>query len=42
MQLLRDLGDRVFVMHYGSELACGAPAEVLADPNVIQAYIGRR
>ncbi len=42
MQLVRDLADKVFVMHYGKELACGAPDDVLADPRVIEAYIGSR
>ena len=40
MQLVRDLADRVFVLHYGRELATGAPTEVLADPRVVQAYVG--
>jgi branched-chain amino acid transport system ATP-binding protein len=34
------LADRVFVMHYGKELAVGAPDDVLRDPRVVQAYIG--
>jgi len=41
MQLVRDLADRVLVLHYGSELACGSPESVLADSRVIEAYIGR-
>jgi len=41
MQLVRDLADRVFVLHYGSELACGPTEQVLSDPRVIEAYIGR-
>jgi branched-chain amino acid transport system ATP-binding protein len=40
MQLVRDLADRVFVLHYGRELTTGAPTEVLADPRVVQAYVG--
>ncbi|MBX9843516.1 MAG: ABC transporter ATP-binding protein [Xanthobacteraceae bacterium] len=40
MQLVRDLADRVFVLHYGKPLAVGATQDVLADPRVIEAYIG--
>lgn len=40
MQLVRDLADRVFVLHYGKELATGSPDEVLANPKVVEAYIG--
>ncbi len=42
MQLVRDLADRVFVLHYGKELASGSPQEVLSDPRVVEAYIGKR
>ena len=42
MQLVRDLADKVFVMHYGKELAYGSPEEVLSNPQVIEAYIGSR
>jgi branched-chain amino acid transport system ATP-binding protein len=41
MQLVRDLSDRVFVLHYGKELATGSLEEVLSNPQVIEAYIGR-
>jgi branched-chain amino acid transport system ATP-binding protein len=40
MQLVRDLADRVFVLHYGKELARGSPQQVLADSRVVEAYIG--
>ncbi len=40
MQLVRDLADHVFVLHYGKELATGSPEEVLSNPRVIEAYIG--
>ena len=41
MQLVRDLADKVLVLHYGKELAFGPPHEVLSDPAVIEAYIGK-
>ncbi len=28
------------MLHYGRELASGSPDEVLANPSVIEAYIG--
>src|SRR5262245_4946414 len=40
MQLVRDLADQVFVLHYGKKLAAGSTHEVLSNPSVIEAYIG--
>lgn len=42
MQLVRDLAAKVLVLHYGKELALGSPNQVLSDPTVIAAYIGKR
>jgi len=41
MRFMRDICDRIFVMHHGQELARGTPDQVLSNPNVIQAYLGR-
>jgi branched-chain amino acid transport system ATP-binding protein len=40
LQMVADLADRIHVLDYGRTLAEGAPAEVLADPRVIAAYVG--
>jgi branched-chain amino acid transport system ATP-binding protein len=40
MQMVADLADRVLVLDHGIAIAEGAPAEVLADERVIQAYVG--
>lgn len=42
MQLVRDLADKVMVLHYGKELAYGLPDDVLDDSQVVEAYIGKR
>jgi branched-chain amino acid transport system ATP-binding protein len=40
MQVVMDLSDRVYVLDFGSLIAEGTPAEVAANPVVLQAYLG--
>ncbi|MET1082516.1 MAG: ABC transporter ATP-binding protein, partial [Burkholderiales bacterium] len=41
MQMVADLADRIHVLDYGRTLAEGSPGAVLADPRVVEAYLGR-
>jgi ABC-type branched-subunit amino acid transport system ATPase component len=41
MKAITALADRVFVLNFGQKLALGSTSEVMTDPEVIEAYLGR-
>ncbi len=42
MRAIKNVCDRVFVLHHGEKIADGTVEEVLHDETVIKAYLGRR